>query len=65
MLAVSGSGAGVIRRLTIVGSVSSSLKIRSEAAIADCRMLYFSLKILDRAEKTHPVLEKRDQNAEC
>ena len=54
----------VSRGETIVTGSSSSLKMRSEAAMADCRMLNFSLKILNRPEEALRVLHEGDQHAD-
>ena len=49
---------------TTAGWVSSSLKTRSEAAIADCRMLYFSLRSWIGRKKRMSVLKKGHQHAQ-
>ena len=38
--------------------------MRSLAAIADCRMLYFSLKSMMGRKKRMRILRKRDQHAQ-
>ena len=50
---------------TISALVSSSLKTRSLDAMADCRMLYFSLRSWIGTEEALRVLHERDQHAEA
>ena len=49
---------------TMSTGVSSSLKMRSLAAMADCRMLYFSLKSMMGRKKRSAYCDERDQHAE-
>ena len=58
------SGFFVTAGETMSTGVSSNLKMRSLAAIADCRMLYFSLKSMMGRKKRMRVLREGDQHAQ-